>query len=129
MKKLIVFVLLICASQLSVAQHYYKTPSGKKYHKGSCRMVDNVSQAVTLDQAGAYGLTACKICRPQGRASTTTNITKITQRNTPRGEARAKRCIGYTKKRNRCKRRTRIGNGYCFQHNPERDNYVKPSIN
>ena len=50
------------------AQTVYKTPSGTKYHLANCRMVKNVSSALSLDKALRSGLQPCKICRaPVGK--------------------------------------------------------------
>lgn len=47
-------------------QNVYKTPSGRKYHVSSCRMVENVSKKVEVQakEIFTYKLTACKICKP-----------------------------------------------------------------
>jgi hypothetical protein len=37
------------------------TPSGKKYHKATCRFAKNAT-SVTLKEARAKGLTSCKTC-------------------------------------------------------------------
>ncbi len=37
------------------------TPSGKKYHKSTCRYAKDAS-SITLKEARAKGLTACKTC-------------------------------------------------------------------
>ena len=57
-------LLLFCA--ISVAgQDVYKTPSGKKYHLSSCRMVENVSKKLVGEaDISKYKLTPCKICKP-----------------------------------------------------------------
>ncbi len=55
---------LLLFSLVAQSQTVYKTPSGKKYHLASCRMVTNVSQKLTLQEAINLGLTACKICEP-----------------------------------------------------------------
>lgn len=94
------------------AQTFYKTPSGAKYHLASCRMVKNVSEEIILDKAAELGLGPCKICNPP-IANGTTGVKK------PQGQNETVQCNGKTKAGTRCKHRTRIGNGYCFQHQPE----------
>ncbi len=93
------------------AQAVYKTPSGKKYHLASCRMVKNVSEEITVAKAKELGLEPCKICNPATSYGTPT-VKKA------QGENETVQCKGYTKSGNRCKHMTRIANGYCFQHQP-----------
>ena len=40
----------------------YITKTGTKYHKSSCGMLKNGSQAIDLDTAAAKGYTPCKAC-------------------------------------------------------------------
>ena len=106
----ILFLLLFSVSVK--AQNVYKTPSGAKYHLASCRMVKNVSEKISLDQAAKLGLTPCKICSP-GIISNSVMAPKSTQ-----GQSGTVQCSGYTKAGNRCKHMTSIGNGYCYQYQP-----------
>lgn len=96
-------------------QNVYKTPSGKKYHLDTCRMVTNVSKTISISDALEVGLTPCKICKPPLNANPRLSIKKSTK-----GTTHTVQCIGTTKSGNRCKHKTSIGNGYCFQHNPEK---------
>ena len=107
------FCLLLFSSAV-LAQKVYKTPSGAKYHLGSCRMVENVSEEISLEKASKLGLTYCKICKPQ-------NYTALgfKSSNNAQGQNQTVQCKGKTKKGTRCKHRTSIANGYCFQHNPD----------
>jgi methylphosphotriester-DNA--protein-cysteine methyltransferase len=106
-------LLLLLLSVSLKAQTVYKTPSGKKYHTATCSMVKNVSQAITVKEAVAIGLEPCKRCAPAllqaGVAAKKEN-----------GVAQTVQCRGLTKKGTRCKHRTKIGNGYCFQHTPKK---------
>src|SRR5690349_8167252 len=89
------------------AQTVYITPSGAKYHLGTCHMVKNVSKEITLIEAGERGLLPCKICNPQNITSSKTfTIHKA------RGEGESVQCSGMTKAGARCKHMTRIGNGF-----------------
>jgi hypothetical protein len=97
------------------AQDVYKTPYGKKYHLASCRMVENVSEKLSVADAVERGLGACKICNPP----TQLKQNAITSQE-PRGEDATVQCKGTTKQGTRCRHRTSIGNGYCFQHNPDK---------
>lgn len=110
MFRIIIFLLLSVSAK---AQTVYKTPSGTKYHLAGCHTVKNVSQKMSLEEAIELGLGACKICKPSVGYATKLSPAKNTQ-----GEASATQCKGYTKAENRCKHKTRIGNGYCFQHQP-----------
>ncbi len=97
-----------------IAQFVYKTPSGKKYHLYTCRFVKNVSQKISLNNAiKKYGLTPCKVCKPP---TAVTGYTPFDSRNKAVGECVSVRCRGTTQKGTRCKRRTKMCNGYCFQH-------------
>lgn len=107
------FFLFFFSISLS-AQTVYRTPSGTKYHQSACKMVKNVSAAFPLNQALQEGFTPCKICKPPFRsASGPTSKPKKTA-----GVNSANQCHGQTKAGNRCKRNTRIGNDFCFQHLP-----------
>lgn len=108
---LCLLLFTVCAS----AQVVYKTPSGEKYHLASCRMVKNVSQELTLKKASDLGLTACKICKPP-----TSERLGFSEKKQAKGEAATVQCKGMTKAGTRCKHRTSISNGYCFQHNPDK---------
>lgn len=99
------------------AQSVFKTPSGKKYHLGTCRMLNNVSQEISLSTAVELGLEPCKICNPGfGNISTNEPIKH------PSGEKNTVQCKAMTKSGMRCRHMTSIANGYCFQHNPEKNN-------
>jgi hypothetical protein len=109
----LVFLFLVVSFQCD-AQDVYKTPSGKRYHLSSCRMVENVSsKLVGLNTIAASKLTPCKICKPPPKS-------KLQKRLNPEdksvGISVSVRCKGYTKKGTRCKHQTKLANGYCFQH-------------
>lgn len=106
------FLFLMLFSMLANSQSIYKTPSGKKYHLGSCHMVRNVSEKITPAQAMESGLEPCKICKPN------LNQLRLSSENKAVGESRSVQCKGLTKKGLRCKHTTYIANGYCFQHQP-----------
>ncbi|NTS43576.1 hypothetical protein HRG84_22040 [Flavisolibacter sp. BT320] len=110
------FFLFVCFFVLTIklpAQTVYKTPSGKKYHVESCRMVKNVSEALDVKAALEKGLGPCSICGPVTLPAASLPASKA------QGQGQAtKQCRGYTKKGSRCKHMTSIGNGYCYQHQP-----------
>lgn len=113
MGKFIIFLFsLSFISSTLKAQDVYKTPYGKKFHTVTCRMVQNVSQKITVEQALVMNLDPCKFCHPY------TPHTVKTISHSPAGENRTVQCKGYTKSGTRCKHMTSIANGYCYQHNP-----------
>lgn len=110
---------LLFTSTLS-AQAIYKTPSGAKYHLGSCRMVENVSRKlVDSKQIDSYKLTPCKICKPPVK---TLLVKSLNSKNKAVGTAASVRCKGRTQKGTRCKHKTRLANGYCYQHTKQNSN-------
>lgn len=112
MKKLPALFILFLAINIS-AQNVYKTPSGSKYHFSTCRMVKNVSSTLSLISAQKQGLTGCKICKPPSVSGKYLSTKKKAQ-----GTNSLSQCRGVTKIGKRCKRKTRIGNDFCFQHLP-----------
>ena len=119
MKKLILFFILFCF-QYTFSQNVYKTPSGKKYHLSSCRMVQNVSKKIVgKDATVKYKLTPCKICKPPLR-----NFKVVSDKtNKSVGiSTKSSQCKGITKKRKRCKHKTKLGDGFCYQHTPKKSN-------
>lgn len=114
---LLTFVFLIILSSEVSSQFVYKTPSGAKYHRYTCRMVDNVSKKVSLENAiTKHILKPCKICSPPIKAG---NISSYANNNKAVGKCTSVQCSGVTKKGNRCRHKTRLCNGYCYQHNPK----------
>lgn len=109
-----VFTFLIIWSFQTISQNVYKTPSGKKYHLASCRMVENVSKKL-LGKAdiSKHHLNPCKICKPPKVENLSISYALL---NKAVGESKSVRCKGITKKGTRCKHYTKIANGYCYQH-------------
>jgi methylphosphotriester-DNA--protein-cysteine methyltransferase len=105
----LVFIILLGTSHVQ-SQTVYKTPPGKKYHIASCRMVENVSSALTVAEANKSGLEPCKICKP---ATATVQGLKS---QPPSGVNTTVQCKGLTKAKARCKHMTSIANAYCYQH-------------
>ena len=108
-------LLIIIAFQLffiGKGQSVFKTPSGTKYHLATCRMVKNVSEEITLQQAQQLGLQPCKICNP-GSAIIAAGS------KSAQGQNETVQCQGFTKAGTRCKHMTKIANGYCYQHQPK----------
>jgi hypothetical protein len=98
------------------SQLVYKTPSGNKYHLATCRMVNNVSSDLPLSKALKQGLAPCKICKPPIYESTELGTSK-----SGKGISNTVQCKGLTKTGRRCRHRTSIANGFCFQHNPDKN--------
>ena len=116
---------IFIAIQVSLnAQNVYKTPSGKKYHLSTCRMVKNVSkQILTKNDLSTYNLDPCKICNPPIQ----TNLKSGNSRyNKAVGTSSSVRCKGQTKSGSRCKHMTKIANGYCYQHTSQSSSKPKP---
>lgn len=111
MKYIILIVSLILYINTDT-QNVYKTPSGRKYHLSSCRMVENVYRKLLGEkEISKYYLSPCKICKPS-----LVLINKDDSSNKTVGTSSSVRCKGYTKQGTRCKHMTRLSNGYCYQH-------------
>lgn len=123
----ILSVLLIFFSIfLLEGQDVYKTPSGERYHKASCRMVENVSSKLVNEaDIAAAGLTPCKICKPP-------LISVIQYGRSPEdksvGEGAAIQCKGTTQQGKQCQHTTKLGNGYCYQHTAQNSNSYTPPV-
>ena len=117
--KLIIATFLILFTVTLKGQDVYKTPSGKKYHLSSCRMVENVSKKlVGKSDINKYHLTPCKICKPPIKSLLQKNHSSS---NKAVGESASVQCKGKTKKGTRCKHKTRLANGYCYQHTSQKN--------
>ena len=114
MKRGFLLIIVLFVFFHGEGQSFYKTPSGKKYHLGTCRMVENVSEKISLEQAIQLNLDPCKICQP------TATPHRLLPNQQERGEDKTVQCKGITRSGTRCRHMTRIANGYCFQHNPDK---------
>ena len=123
MKNLVIIIITLMCFQVK-AQNVYKTPSGKKYHLASCRMVENVSKKL-LGKAdiSKHHLNPCKICKPPKVENLSISYALL---NKAVGESQSVRCKGITKKGTRCKHFTKIANGYCYQHTSQ--DTKKPTV-
>jgi hypothetical protein len=113
-RTLILLLLSAVLSASAKAQSVYKTPSGEKYHLATCRMVKNVSEKITVNEAKQLGLQPCKICKPENIYGSSS----IPSPHKEQGQSTTVQCKGLTKAGTRCKHKTSIANGYCFQHQP-----------
>lgn len=111
MKRLILFTAFLFIAISGSAQYVYKTKTGEKYHKESCHYLKHSKAKISLEDAvKKYGLEACKVCKPpKPKQSTSTTRTSGTNCETVQ-------CKGKTRKGDRCKRKTKNCNGYCYQH-------------
>ena len=114
MKKAFFLILILVTVFRGECQPFYKTPSGKKYHLANCRMVENVSEKISLEEAHQLHLDPCKICKPQALQQ------QGLSGQQERGIGQTVQCKGITRSGTRCRHMTRLGNGYCFQHNPDK---------
>jgi len=119
------YIILIVSFVLYLntdAQNVYKTPSGKKYHLSSCRMVENVSKKLLgTNHISKYNLTPCKICKPP---SINNYVNSSNSSNKAVGTSSSVRYKGYTKKGTRCKHKTRLANSYCYQHTKQNSSSI-----
>jgi hypothetical protein len=130
--KRVVFFFIFFSFILLKAQTVYKTPSGKKYHLASCKMVENVSRKlIGGEDINKSRLTACKICKPPSISNIGTGKSFVSKAV---GESTSVRCNGVTQKGTRCKHMTKLANGFCYQHTSQnktqiknRSNYIKSS--
>ena len=76
-------------------------------------MVKNVSEAITMEKAKELGLEPCKICKPE------ISYNSAAQSKIAQGKNTTLQCKGLTKAGTRCKHKTSIANGYCYQHQPD----------
>ena len=87
-------------------------------------MVENVSEKlVDLSDINDHKLSPCKICKPPAKASIQNVRSK---KNKAVGSAESVRCKGKTLKGRRCKHRTRLADGYCYQHGGEVVKIARP---
>lgn len=114
----LVFSFLFISKDWAIAQYVFKTPSGTKYHLESCKHVNNVSTRLTVDKAiNTFHLSPCKICKPPFPDNA---VFLQNGKNKAVGACNTVRCSGLTQDRIQCKRRTKLCNGFCFQHNPDK---------
>lgn len=112
---------LVSFCGIAAGQTVYITKTGTKYHSAGCTSLRSSSTAVSLAQAKAKGLTACKLCDPPtgeaqspptGSARPTPTPTSVPQRQAPASS----RCQATTKKGTQCSRQAKPGSSYCWQH-------------
>lgn len=119
LKSFLVTFCLFYGSEIN-GQDLYKTPSGEKYHLSTCRMVKNVSaKIITPDGIRKLGLEPCKICQPPIQKAIIKSYSGTIKAV---GEGDSVQCKGKTVVGTRCLHKTRIANGYCYQHTSQNKN-------
>jgi len=115
-------LLIIALSITALAQTYYVTASGKKFHKQSCRFVQGSGIPIELKDAIGKGLAPCGICKPGGDALAKdyyqwkASQDTVGQVNEEKIKVEKQQCKGITQKGKRCKRNAEKGSDYCWQH-------------
>lgn len=114
-------ILLYSCAKVDVTevQSVYRTPYGSKYHAYTCRMIENTSAELTVEEALEQGLTPCAFCDPPVLGQSGKNIASLTIIHERPGEKQeSTRCLGTTQKGDRCLHPSKNANGYCLQHLP-----------
>lgn len=115
-------LLIIIFSISALAQTYYVTASGKKFHKQSCRFVQDSGIPIELKDAVSKSYEPCGVCKPGGEALSKdyyqwkASQDTVGQRNQAKTKVEKKQCKGITQKGKRCKRNAEEGSDYCWQH-------------
>lgn len=117
-----ILFLLIIFSLTTLAQTYYVTESGKKFHNKSCRFVQGSGIPIDLKVAIGKGLAPCSICKPGGESlshdyyqwkASQDTVGQVSEEKT---KVEKKRCKGITQKGKQCKNKAAEGSNYCWQH-------------
>lgn len=122
---LILWMLFSFSTPSLIGQTTYRTPSGTKYHLSTCRMVENVSTKMASDaEILSLKLEPCKICKPPLTARLKPTYTKASKAV---GTGTTVQCKGRTAKGARCKHKTSLANGYCYQHTSQNSSSTSDS--
>jgi len=114
-----IFILL---SITTLAQTYYVTETGKKFHKKSCRFVQMGAISIEIKDAIAKEYEPCGVCKPGGEMlareyyhwkAQQDGIDKV---NGEKTKVEKKRCKANTNEGKRCKRNAKEDSDYCWQH-------------
>ncbi len=105
---LLVSILFLCTN---LKAQFFTTPYGKKYHRGDCKLVERNSYESSESAAKSKNKQPCKICLPNHFGSGGGNI-----KDEPVDKCERVQCSGITKKGTRCKHKTTICNGLCYEH-------------
>ncbi|MFY0631176.1 MAG: hypothetical protein JXR05_12400 [Flavobacteriaceae bacterium] len=120
LKLILFFIGITIAFQANAQTEAFKAPKGKRYHKKECKLLpEKKAVKTTIKKAKSKGLTACKVCKPVIKKTITKRTSKKNKdkktKNTTKSTAVRCSAIAKTKGR-QCKRRTKNGNGRCWQH-------------
>lgn len=127
MKRLqIIAIIFFLLSAFALAQTVYVTNTGKKYHKSSCSYLSKSKISISLEDAKSSGYTACKRCKPSSETTYQKSKTKVKPDTTTKEKKKtvtttkekttSSRCLAITKKGTQCKRNSKSGSNYCWQH-------------
>lgn len=120
LKLILFFIGVTIAFQVNAQTEAFKAPKGKKYHKKECKLLpEKKAVKTTIKKAKSKGLTACKVCKPVVKKSRIKKVSKKKKIKKTKNTTRsiAVRCSATAKTTgNQCKRRTKNGNGRCWQH-------------
>ena len=108
--KIIIFIVFITGITSAKAQ-FFTTPKGQKYHRGDCKLVERNAYELGEMEAIQKKKKPCKICCP-ARFGSGGGI----REDEPVGVCPKVQCNGTTKKGTRCKHKTTICNGLCYEH-------------
>ncbi len=108
---LILFPLFAVSGLQAQEPTVFKTDTGHKYHKTSCRYLKESKTEITLIKAIALSLEACKVCKPINTSIKTDSANKEASHLSINAQ-----CSGKTKAGKRCKRKTKNASGKCYQH-------------
>jgi hypothetical protein len=117
-----IIFLIIILSVTTLAQTYYVTESGKKFHKQSCRFVSASGIAIELKNAISRGYEPCGICKPGGEALSHDFYQWKAKQDTvgsvsgEKTKVEKRQCKGITQKGKRCKNKAQEDSDYCWQH-------------
>ena len=108
----IVITILFFANQASA--QFYATPKGTHYHRGDCRQVERNSYEISEYRALIKDLKLCSFCNPNRRGPGGGKLGLGGDDN--QGEGSSMQCSATTAKGTRCKHKTKISGGLCYQH-------------
>jgi len=93
---------------------YYITKTGSKYHRGGCSYLSKSAILISLEDAkGGYG--PCSRCIGKSSGSYSSG-SKSKSSSGSKSKAYKSRCSATTKKGTQCKRNSKSGSSYCWQH-------------
>ena len=117
---LLLFFSWSCSALNSESQTVYITPTGKKYHRESCRYLRLSKHPITLLDAQKKGYEGCLVCKPFTGVLDEQGVTDSAKITWPSGRIKnvvPQQCSATTRSTGRrCKRMTKSASGKCWQH-------------